>query len=532
MTQADRREPFQPEEASIADIHAALRSGHTDCVRLVRHYLARIRAYSEAGPGLNAFVTLNPKAIEEAARLDRELAHGSPLRALHGVVVTLKDSIDTADMPTTVGSALLRDSVPREDAPLVARLREAGAIILGKNVLGDLSGASYSTVAGIPRNPHDTRRMPGGSSSGCGVAVSANLTTVAVGEDTFTSVRTPAALTGVVGFRPTTGLISARGIAPRKVGIDTAGPIARTVADAARLLDVIAGPDPADALSVRTFGQFAEADRCEGRYRPFASGLDRASVQGVRIGIGRDFFGGDPEIDRLAEAALRRLEQLGADLVDVRFDPAFFDRYVRHAVDTLMPLLMRPFRARFEAYLATRDEGTPKTVEAWLARYETDLAASRFPPEATRPTHAIRVLRDSLEYSSNDPDYRQLIEKTLPMLTREKRAVFDAHRVSALVMPYQPMFAEPIVTPLDSIEVPEFVRAPHITPPNSIAGYGSEGFPMAVVPMGFGSLGLPMGLAFMGLPCSDHALLGYAHAFEQATRHRRAPASAPTLPAE
>jgi amidase len=515
---------FQVEEATIAAVHAAIREGRLTCRQLVTQYLERIAAYSEQGPKLNAFISMNPLALQQADALDAEFRATGRLRPLHGVPVTLKDSIETAGMPTTGGSAVLKDSIPRNDAFLVARLKRAGAIVLGKNTLGDLSGSSYSTLVGVPRNPYNTNRAPGGSSSGSGVAVAANLTLVAVGEDTLTSVRTPAALNNIVGLRPTTGLVSGSGLSPRKAGIDTAGPLARTVTDAAMLLNAIAGPDPADALSQATFQRYPQEGKAGEAYRDFTTWLKKDALAGVRIGVGRDFFGGDPEIDQLAEAAISAMRKLGADCVDVRFEPAFFETYVQGALHNLMPVLMYPFRETFEAYLATLAPDVPKTVEQWLRLYEGEISASAFPPERARSSQAILVLKEALAHSSADPAYRKMVDETLPMLTREKKALFDRHRVEALVMPYQPMFAEPIVTPIEQQRDPAFVPAPGKMAPNSIAGYGSEGFPMAIVPMGFGTQGLPMGLAIMGKPCTDGKILGYAYAYEQATRHRRPPA--------
>lgn len=520
---------FEVEEATIESIQTAMREGRLTCRQLVTKYLGRIRAYSEKGPKLNAFINLNPSALQEADTLDAEFRATGQLRPLHGIPVSLKDSIETAGIPTTGGSALLKNSVPTRDAFLVSRLKEAGAIIIGKNTLGDLSGSSYSTLVGIPRNPYNINRAPGGSSSGSGVAVAANLTMVAVGEDTLTSVRTPAALTNVVGLRPTTGLISASGLIPRKENIDTAGPMARTVTDAAILLNAMAGPDPADRLSQRTFERFPAEAKTRGGYADFTTYLKKEALRGARVGVGRDFFGGDPEIDQLAENAIAKMREVGAETVDVHFERDFFNTYVRNGLHNLMPVLMYPFREKFEAYLATLAPDIPKTVEQWLRLYETEISASAFPPERARPSQAILVLKESLAHSSADPEYQTMIGATLPMLAREKRALFDKHQVDAIVMPYQPMFAEPIVTPLEEQKDSFFVAAPGKVAPNTIAGYGSEGFPMVIVPMGFGTQGLPMGLAIMGRPCTDGEILGYAYAYEQATHHRRPPAVASAL---
>jgi amidase len=518
---------FRIEEATVASVHAALRDGTLTCRQLVESYLERIRKLSEHGPRLNAFIHLNARAVQEAEALDAEFRATGRLRPLHGIPVSLKDSIDTAGIPTTAGSAVLRHSIPARDAFLVTRLKDAGAIVLGKNTLGDLSGSSYSTVVGVPRNPYNVQRAPGGSSSGSGVAVAANLTLLAVGEDTLTSVRTPAAWNNVVGLRPTTGLVSARGIVPRKANIDTAGPIARTVTDAALLLDAMAGPDPEDPLTLRTFERYPADARRNGGYRPFTEYLDRAALDGARIGVGRDFFGGDPEIDELAEDAVRRMRELGAEIVDVRFEPQFFETYVQNALQNLTPVLMYPFREIFEAYLAGLGPDIPKTVEEWIRIYEGDISASALPPERARPSQAILVLEASLLHSSADPAYRRMVAETLPMLAREKTALFERHRIDAMVMPYQPTFAEPIVTPIERQADAAYVPAPGRTAPNSIAGYGSEGFPMAIVPMGFGTQGLPIGLAIMGLPYADGRVLGFAYAYEQATLHRRPPPLGP-----
>jgi amidase len=496
---------------------------------LVTQYLNRIKAYSENGPRLNAMINLNPGALEEADALDKEYLSTKQLRSMHCIPVTLKDSINTAGIPTTAGSAVLKHALPKEDAFVVSKLKRSGAIILAKNTLGDLSGASYSTVVGIPRNPYNINRSPGASSSGSGVAVAANLTMVAVGEDTLTSIRAPAAFTNIVGLRPTTGVISASGIVPRKVNIDTAGPMARTVTDAAILLTAIAGPDPANPLSGTTYRNFPEPAKTGGGYRDFTTYLNKAALKGARIGVARDFFGGDPEIDKLAQDAIDQIKALNAEVIDVRFDEGFFDMYVKNARQTLMPILMYPFKEVFETYLAAQGRDVPKTVEEWIKIYENEIANSAFPPETDRPHRALPMLRESLKHSSADADYRKLVIETLPMLAREKRALFDKFGVDALVMPYQPTFADPIVTPLEQQKDAAFVPAPGKVAPDSIAGYGSEGFPMVIVPMGFGTQGLPMGLAIMGRPYSDGQILGYAYAYEQASRHRRAPTVAPPL---
>jgi amidase len=499
--------PFQVEEATIAAVHAAFKGGTLTCRRLVELYLARIKAYEDGGPRLNAITTVNPQVLKSAAALDARWQQSGPAGPLHCIPVLLKDNINTADMPTTSGSAILRNAIPREDAPIVTSLKRAGALILGKASLGELAAGSYNTVDGQQLNPYNFRRNPGGSSSGSAVAVAANLTMVAVGTDTFTSVRAPAALTGIVGLRPTTGLVSGKGIAPRKENVDTAGPMARTVTDAAILLNALAasGTD-------------------------FTRELRAGALKGARVGVVRDFFGGDPEVDALATAAVARMESLGASTVEVRLDPEFLERYVRNALTNVYPVLMYRFRESWEAYLDTSfGPGVPKTVAEWVRIYETELAKAPI-PAAIGGFSAHAVLKESLAHSSKEPAYGQMIDTVLPALTKAKLALFQQHNVDALVFPYAAAFAGPIRNPVQSLEDPAYVPAPGRPNPSTLGGYSSVGFPMLVVPMGLGSQGLPMGLAIMGRPREEARILGYAYDYEQATRLRRPSPLVPPLP--
>ena len=316
---------FRLQEATIADIHAAFAAGTLSCRQLVGLYLDRIRAYEDGGPRLNAIITVNPKAIETAAALDAQRQSSGRMGSLHCIPVLLKDNINTADMPTTSGSAILKNAVPRNDATIVADLRKAEALILGKAAMGELAAGSYNTVKGQTLNPYNFKRAPAGSSAGSGAAVAANLTVLAIGSDTTTSVRNPAAVNGIVGLRPTTGLISRNGVAPRVARVDTAGPMARTVTDVAKLLNVLAAPDAADPLSLEVFSAYPAAGKAGERYADFTQQLKKGSLMGARIGVVRDFFGGDPEIDALAAAAVAKMEALGAKTVEVRLDPDYLE---------------------------------------------------------------------------------------------------------------------------------------------------------------------------------------------------------------
>jgi amidase len=522
---------FRLQEATIADIHAAFAAGTLTCRQLVGLYLDRIHAYEDDGPRLNAITTVNPKALEAAAALDAQRQSAGRMASLHCIPVLLKDNINTADMPTSAGSAVLKNSVPHDDAPIVLALRNAGALILGKAAMGELAASNYNTIDGQQVNPYNFKRSTGGSSSGSAAAVAANFTALAVGTDTLTSVRLPAAFNGIVGLRPTTGLISRNGIAPRKLNIDTAGPMARTVTDAAKLLDILAAPDPADSLSLEVYSQYPAAGKAAGRYAEFTQYLKKGSLQGARIGVVQDFFGGDPEIDALARASVAKMAALGAQIVEVRLDPDFLDRYVQNGIVNLTNILMYRFREGWEAYLATLGPDVPKTVAEWVKIYETELSKAPLPPEIGGG-RVVTILKNSLEHSAGEPAYQDMINNVLPNLTRLKLAIYEQHRVDALVFPYQPTFAPPISNPVQNVDDPTFVAAPGRPNPANLGGYSSVGFPMIIVPMGFGTQGLPMGIAIMGRPYDEGRIIGYAYDYEQATTMRHPPPLLPPLPGE
>ena len=513
---------FSLEEATIADINAAFDAGALSCVTLVQLYLDRIAAYDDDGPRLNSIITVNPRAVDTARQLDAERVSTGPRGPLHCIPVLLKDNIDTADMVTTNGSVILKDALPPDDASITRALREAGALILGKASLGEFAGGnSYNSVDGQTPNPYNLRRGAGGSSSGSAVAVAANLAVVAVGTDTSTSVRGPASFSGIVGLRPTTGLISRDGIAPKNLTFDTAGPMARTVTDAAVLLSAIAGPDPADPddRSQQVYAGHSAGPSAAGLdYREF---LVRGALRGARLGVARDYFGGDPEIDALAETAIDVMRELGAEIIDpVTFDGSFVDG-VRRIADYR-------FKADWEAYLATFGPEVPKTVGRFLEIYETEVAGSSLPAEAS----VLDLLRRASTTSTDHPDYVDLIENVLRRNTELKLALFDTHGLDALVFPYHPSFAPPVRDPAVTADDPTYVPAGDVRSPATLAGYSSVGFPSIVVPMGFGTQGLPMTIAFLGRPADEGALIGYAYDYEQATMMRRPSPLVPPLPGE
>lgn len=510
---------FKLIEATVEDITKAFEFGALTAEQLVQLYLNRIEAYEDAGPTLNSITTINPEALEVARSLDEEFRSGDARSALHGIPVLLKDNIDTFDMPTSNGSVILKDAIPPDDAFITQSLREAGAIILGKASMGEFAGSSYNTIDGQTKNPYNFNRNTGGSSSGSGAAIAANFATLAIGTDTSTSVRGPASFNGLVGLRPTTGVISRDGIAPKNLTFDTAGPMARTVTDMALLLNEIAGIDPNDPLTPDSEDKIADD------YTEF---LVEGSLKGARLGIARDFFGGDPEIDALAEAAIEKLEALGAEIIDpVVFDPEFIDFYVRNGNSNIRRIADYRFKEDWDAYLATFGPEVPKTVEEFIEIYKTVVNNSPLPVQNS----VLNLLERGAATSTDDPAYKNLIENILPTATELKLALFDAYDLDALVFPYQTTFAPPINNPVYSVEDPTFVSS-DVPSPATLAGYSSVGFPSIVVPMGFGSQGLPTSLGFLGRPYEEGKLISYAYDYEQATQLREPPPLLPALEGE
>lgn len=513
--------PFTIMEATITDIQAGYAAGTLSAVQLVQAYLDRIHAYDKTGPKINSIITLNTNALSEAEKLDQERLQKGVRGPLHGIPVVLKDNINTSDLPTTNGSAILRGVIPPNDATLTRQLREAGAIILGKAAMGEFASGSYNSVSGQTVNPYNFKRDTGGSSSGSAAAIAANFAVLAVGTDTSTSVRGPSAFNGIVGLRPTTGLISRAGIAPKDLEFDSAGPMARTVTDVAQMLGVIAVADTADALSQTVWSEFEKKYPVSNGHIDFAAYLNKYALKGKKVGVLRDFFGGDPEIDKMARAALEKIEALGATLVEIKLDEDFLARYTGDGQNKIRRTADYRFRKEWEDYIATL-KGTPATVPEYIRLYETIVNKSALP--TTEST--LRLLKASLDKSIADPEYQHLVRETLPKATADKLAVFEKYGVDVLVFPYDTSFAGVIKNPVFKLDDPTYV-ASDVPAPATMAAYNSTGFPCIVVPMGHGSQGLPMDIAFFGRPYSDGPLLGYAYAYEQASLLRK---PSPLLP--
>jgi amidase len=492
--------PFELEEATIGELQAGLRTGKFSAVALAKQYLARIDSIDRRGPCLKSVLELNPEALEIAASLDTERKSRGPRSPLHGIPVLIKDNIDTHDrMTTTAGSLALAGSIPPRDAFLVERLRTAGAVILGKtnlsewaNFRGSLSTSGWSARGGQTRNPYILDRNPSGSSSGSAVAVSANLCAVAVGTETDGSILSPASYTGIVGLKPTVGLISRSGIIPISHTQDTAGPMARTVTDAALLLGGLVGVDPRDPATSQSAGKSHE---------DYTTFLNPHSLRGARIGVARAFFGAHRRVDELMEFALASLKALGADLVD-RIELSRSPKQDEAELEVFRYEL----KADMNAYLAALGPNAPAHTLQELIVFNERRAA-----EELRWFGQEEFIKAQAKGPLTEQAYLDALA-TCRRISRNEGidAAMEKHNLDAIVAPTS--------TPA---HVTDWVVGDHglgdSTSPAAVAGY-----PSITVPMGF-VFGLPVGISFFGRAWSEGPLLGLAFAFEQTTRVRRPP---------
>ena len=492
--------PFDLEEVTTAELQAGMKSGKYTARSITEKYLERIDEIDKRGPALNAVIEINPDALAIADALDKERREKGVRGPLHGIPVLVKDNIDTADrMMTTAGSLALYGSIAPRDSFVAQRLREAGAVILGKTNLSEWANfrSSHSTSGwsgrgGLTRNPYALDRNPSGSSSGSAVAVAASLCAVAVGTETDGSIVSPASANGIVGIKPTLGLISRAGIVPIAHSQDTAGPVARTVWDAAILLGALAGVDPRDE-STRASEGMAHGD--------YTRLLDPNGLRGARIGVARNFFGFHERVDRLMDRAIEVMKDLGAVIVDPAdiVTKGKFD-------DSEFQVLLYEFKSDLNAYLAALGPNAPVRSLSEVIEFNE---RNR---DREMPCFGQEILLKAQEKGSlTDKAYLDALEKN-HRLARDEGidAVLDRHQLNAIVAPT----AGPAW-------VTDLVNGDHesggSSSPAAVAGY-----PSITVPAGRVS-GLPVGISFFGRAYSEAALLKLAFAFEQATRARQSP---------
>jgi Asp-tRNA(Asn)/Glu-tRNA(Gln) amidotransferase A subunit family amidase len=497
-------ENFTLLEATIADIHAAYRSGALTARQLVEAYLDRIARYDRGGPKINALISLNPKALEEADRLDAAFRASGPVGPLHGIPVVVKDQGDVKEMPTTLGSVLFKDHRPERDCFVAAKMREAGAIFIGKGTLGELgAGDTHGSLFGSTRNPYDLDRTVGGSSGGPATCVSANFATVAVGQEGLASIRRPAIWTAITGMRPSTGLVSRSGVYggwPTTNG--SLGPMARTVTDLAKVLDAMVGYDPEDPVTAHGIGRAPKS---------YAALLDKDALRGARIGVLREPMGlnSDPNAEdfilttKLFDQAIAELKDCGAEIVD--------------------PVVI----ADLKPLLAKRAFGTPEAEEAIKLYF----AGSPNPPFRSREEAMASPLFNQLlpptkeRWTRVQPPGPAQTERQLGsykgrdlLLTHMLKTMAD-HRIDAIVH----KAVEHLPTLISEGVNPPFTEQKGASHINTYL----EIVPSVVVPAAFTPGGLPTGITFLGRPYADAEMLRFAYAYEQATHHRRMPTTTP-----
>lgn len=499
--------PFVLDEVTVAELQASMESGERTARSITELYLGRIAELDRQGPELRAIIETNPDALEVAEELDRERAAGNLRGPLHGIPVAIKDNIDTHDgMTTTAGSLALEGSIPAQDAFIAARLKEAGAIVLAKANLsewayfrGERATSGWSARGGQCRMPYALNRNPCGSSSGSGVAASANLAALTIGTETGGSIMCPSSTNGVVGIKPTVGLWSRSGIIPISHSQDTAGPMTRTVRDAAVLLGPLTGVDPRDEATNASEGN---------SHTDYTQFLDTDGLRGARIGVARSFTGFDPRIVDLFDNAIDAMRGQGAVIVD----PANLDAAAWNDPLSLV-LLEYEFKAGLNAYLASLGDDAPVKSLADVIAFNIANASREMPYFGQQ-----RMTSSEARGPLTDPAYLNAKE-TIQRANREDGIdrLMNEHQLDAIIAP-----TRDLSWPIDHIKG-DRLDGGSSAGPAAIAGY-----PDISVPMGFVS-GLPVGVSFFGRAWSEPVLLRVAYAYEQATQHRTAPGFAPTL---
>ncbi|MEK6335945.1 MAG: amidase [Acidobacteriota bacterium] len=497
---------FELDELTIGELQSGMTSGKFTAQSLARKYLDRIDGVDKHGPGINSVIEINPDALSIATELDRERKAKGPRGPLHGIPVLIKDNIDTNDrMTTTAGSLALGGSIPLQDAFVAKRLRDAGAVILGKTNLSEWanfrsshSSSGWSGRGGQTKNPYVLDRNPCGSSSGTGAAIATNLAAIGIGTETDGSVVCPSTANSLVGLKPTLGLISRAGIIPIAHSQDTAGPMTRSVTDAAILLGVLTGRDSRDDATRASAGK---------SFADYSKFLDANGLRGARIGVHRKGFGFNDAVDKVINDSLDIIKKRGAVVVDPADIPTHgkFD-------DSELEVLLYEFKADLNSYLASLGSRAPvKSLQEIIDFNEQyrDREMPYFGQDLFIKAQAKGPLTDKA--------YRAALAKNHRLSRKEGiDAVMDKYRLDALVAP-----TGGPAWPTD------WINGDHFTGGYSTAS-AVAGYPHITVPAGY-VFGLPVGISFFGRAWSEPTLLKFAYAFEQATRARRAPQFLPTV---
>ena len=488
---------FKIEELTISAMQALLKSGELSVRELTLAYLERIETLDRSGPALNSIITVNPKALEEADRLDREFStRGQLSGSLHGVPVVIKDQIETKDMMTTFGSIAQNGYQPKDDATVIKKLKACGAIILAKTALPDFATSwfGFSSKSGETKNPYVLAHDPGGSSSGTAAAVAANLALVGVGEDTGGSIRLPSSFCNLVGVRVTPGLISRDGTSPLVVFQDTAGPMARTVTDAALLLDAMVGYDPKD--------EYTTAALIAGHKGSYADNLDAESLKGARLGVIRNAFGSDDDpasakVNKVIATALDAAKDAGAELIDVEVPDL-----MEHILAT--SLYLSHSRYDINQFLASRDNMPIATLEMIKEKklYEPSL-------------DLLEAIFEGPEHPEDDPQYFQKLAAR-DRFQRLVVGIVAKHNLDALVFPCTQ------ILPPGKQDIRDGKYEVLSFPTNTLIA-SQTWMPSICLPAGFSDDGLPVGMELLVLPYHEPDLFRLGYGFEQATQCRKAP---------
>jgi amidase len=485
------------EEITIAGLHEGYENDDFSIIDVTKAYMQRIGDIDKSGPALNSMITVNPGAIDTALKLDEELKNGNRRGPLHGIPVVLKDNVDTKNMPTTAGARAMEGSVPPDDAFIATKLQEAGAVILGKanlsewaNFHSSFSSSGWSGLGGQTKNPYDTSRNPCGSSAGSGVSVSANLTVFAIGTETNGSIVCPSSANGIVGIKPTVGLLSRDGIIPISFTQDTPGPMARTVTDAAIALGAMTGIDSADSKTASSEGNY------QSDYTQF---LNADGLKGKRIGFWTGPSGDHFRVDSLMQQTLRMLKKQGAAIVEI-------DEITKGNIgDDSFQVLLYEFKDGLNRYLESLGDNAP--VDSLGELVKKTLADS---VEMQYFDHDL-LIQANKKGDLNSEKYKKALERMLTQ-TREKGIdrVMDKHNLDAMVAPTGGPAWKTDLTNGDNFSV------------SSSSPAARAGYPNITLPMGYID-GLPVGISIFGRAWSEPKLLEIAYALEQAVKVRKAP---------